>query len=196
MTNKKILIDVPENTNWNRDETIAIVLNDDGKQVADYDLVTGITIENINGNLFMTIDEECVPKGKMIFRAVWAEFRDQMPAIIGSKEETIIIESEKIKDVRVSKRPWDYKNSGINFVSFKERSDRISICRSCPLFNHDTGICEINGLDMIYETKNANGFCPEGLWGIAENANPNYTPQPSGQDKFEEELEKYLEGLQ
>lgn len=196
MINKKILIDVPENTNWNRDETVAIVFDENGKQIADYDLVTGISIENVDGNLFMTIDEECVPKGTMLFKASWAEFRDQLPAVIGLKEEVIIIQDEKTKDVRVPKRPWDYKNSGIKFVSFKERSDRISICRSCPLFDHETGICEINGLDMIYETKNSNGFCPDGLWGIAENADPNYNPQPSGQDKFELDLEKYLEGLQ
>lgn len=193
MSIKKILVDVPDNRFWDRDKTIAIVFDNNGKQIADFDLVTGINIENIDGNLFMTIDEEIVPMGTLMFRAAWAEFKEDAPAEKFSYEEIIPIQKEKEKDRIVKEKPWDYKGSGDTFVSFSEREKRISVCRSCELFNHSTGICEINGMDAMLVTKSANYYCPEGKWDKGKNADPNFTPYVSAQDEFEEEFEKYLE---
>ena len=200
----------PKNVVWNNDKTFLCVFDKNGNQIADYDFFSGLRLLLDENTIKVFIfDKDLVP-GK------WKFF-----GVITTQKNNKIIEKriffEGIKTGKIFKRkyenknPWNYHGGTITeYVSAKEREDRMDICRRCPLFNKIDGTCSVNGNLVIATTKRKYDYCPEEKWGNKSEAIRHYSQDLSeemiqniktknitslnDQEKFEAEFEEYLKG--
>ena len=190
-----------KNTIWNDGKTFLLVFDKNNNQVADYDFSTGLKIlEKNNKNIIFMHDEDLVPGS-------WKFYGSKVKVI----EEKIIetkVTSEGFKDGKSIKRkyknedPWNTTRVGGQYVLAKEREKRISICRSCPFFNKEEGLCKVNGMISIEMTKHEISYCPESKWGNKEKSSEALISQigineeiQKNQEKFDKDLEEYLKEL-
>lgn len=209
----------PLDTVWFDAKTFLFVFDNNGKQIADYDLSSGLKLISDKKNMTIFIyDEDLIP-GKWKF--LGTKLIQKNNKLVEEK-----ISADGYKEGKLSKRkydnknPWDIAqlgtfNESINQgISVKEREKRINICRDCPFFIHEDGICSINNDLVIQTTKLKYEYCPEEKWGNKEESieyklslkqrSPNaddiiITNQAMINNKeqitFENELEEYLKGL-
>jgi hypothetical protein len=175
------MIEVPYPTTWVRDRTILRVFNSDGKEIADYDGATGLTfiLKEENGKSYITPDLTHIVPGRWEFTGVYitggvdAPMKTNVVTEAGTKSPDNHDEAaaqEAHQRIRRSKKnPRDYDDSPFLFAPIKERDTRMSICRECPLYNHESGTCTVDNSFMALKTNLAQNECPEGKWGKASN---------------------------
>ena len=190
-----------KNTIWNDGKTFLLVFDKKDNQVTDYDFSTGLRIlETDDENIIFIYSDELI-SGR------WKFYGSKVQVIEDKIIETRV-ESEGFQDGENTKRknddkdPWNTRRAKGKYVSRKEREKRIGICRSCPLFNKNEGFCEVNGMLSIEMTKHETSYCPESKWGDIKKSSEILMSQgkvedeiKNNQEKFNQDLEKYLEEM-
>lgn len=193
---------------WHDGKTYLAVFDDNDKMIADYDLSSGIKILQDDDTItFFITEEELVP-------GTWKFFGTK---VIQQNEKNIEekvqssgkLEGDSRERVYLEEDPWNTRRVEGEYVSSKEREERMDICRSCPFFISEDGTCSINGNFVIESTRHVYSFCPEEKWGDKELVIERMSVAPEGdiilpeavviaeeeQSEFEAELEEYLKGL-
>jgi hypothetical protein len=62
-------------------------------------------------------------------------------------------------------RPWDMLNKNIGRVETEVATERLNICKECPLYIPSTHQCKDCKCFMDMKTKLPNAECPIGKWG-------------------------------
>lgn len=206
MKNIEIYKDSVE-TMWKDSETFLCVFDSKNNLLADYDFCTGLKLMQDENDITVFIKEEDLISGRWVFfgTKVNKDFLSEKIKINGKKEGNL----ETIEFTEGY--PWSNNCGPGKYTSRKERQERVSVCMSCPLFDSKNMTCTVDETLILQSTKYQDKFCPEGKWGdkesvmaeILEDALDNgdiIMPKgekirPEEQENFEEELDKYLEGL-
>ena len=190
------LYKAPKNTIWNDSKTVLCVFDYNGKEIADYDFSTGLKI--MQDNHFMTVyitNKDLVP-GSWKF----------MGSIINNNDGVLTQSSVEVDGEKSGvpfdrtyedQDPWNNTRIGGKYVSAQVREERMNLCRSCPLFIAQEGICSITGLFVIESTKIESSYCPEEKWGVKYIQEENVAEEKiqEEQQEFEKELDEFLQGL-
>lgn len=191
------------NLMWNDQQTYLCVYDKNNIQVADYDFDTGLNLMLSGDTISVFMEESDLVSGKWTFFGVLSTAEN---GTIVSREEIEISGKGGKAKLRTynDQNPWRFDHRPGTYVSVEEREERISICRSCPMFDRK-GFCKINDMLAIERTKMKIGFCPEGKWGSEEEAIELYKTEfvgentikyvTDGQAEFEAELDEFLKGL-
>jgi len=192
-----------KNTIWNEGKTFLIVFDENGDQIEDYDLATGLKIIQDDKKSTIFINDEDLVSGTWKFFGTRA--REISPAVIEEK-----VESEGFKEKgepvwpSVNEDPWTGRRVFGSFVSLSKRNERIDICRSCPFFIKTIGECSVDGKSVIESTKQKNSYCPVEKWGDKKDS--IISMKPGGvqeaawlredQKDFDDDLEEYFKSKQ
>lgn len=188
---------------WNDQQTYLCVYDKNNIQVADYDFDTGLGLM-LDGDIIKVFMEE-----SSLVAGNWTFF-----GVLSAAENGIIVSREMIEingsggnaksQTYSDQDPWRFDHRPGTYVSVKEREKRISICRSCPMFDRK-GYCKVNDMLAIERTKMKIGFCPEGKWGSQEDAENFYKTEIVGennityvleeQSDFDAQFDEFLKGL-
>lgn len=188
-----------KNTIWHDGKTFLSVFDKKNKQIADYDFSTGLKIIQDEDMMTIFINSEDLVSGRWKFFGTKVEQIDG--AILEKRVEADGVENEvAISRVYAEKDPWNKNRLDTKYVSVQEREKRIDICRSCKFFNSEIGECKVNDVLMVEMTKHKVSYCPKFKWGNKEKSQEILTDATrvdeeirKEQDKFNEDLEKYLE---
>lgn len=195
---------VPKDTVLSSSRTFLTVVDDSGALVADYSLCTGLRLLQDEDNWIVYINEADLVPG------TWTLFLDTTDEAESPQRVTGVKEGDPVPRL-LPEFPWS--NCGtVPRVSNNERSSRLAVCQSCPLFEQDTMACGQSGKFVLDVTTRDDEFCPQELWGDKEAvlqarvdkaiADGN-VPEPDtstgsisaeDQQAFEAELAAFLEG--
>ena len=166
-----------EYVRWVRDRTVVRCFDEGGREVAALDGSTGLAW-TLDGDTW-AIDESVLPPGRWVFDGVY---------LLGSgsgERHTAVVHDEGVADndgsgyAEVVERleslvesPWDYTAAPRIFATWRQRQDRLAVCRGCPLFDHASGACTVDDSFMVMKTIDASQECPEGKWGVTDDFDP------------------------
>jgi hypothetical protein len=196
------------NTVWENDETFLCVFDNNNNLISYYDFCTGLKLMQDDKEMTIFINSDDLALGK------WTFFGTKV--VVKNKKE--LKEKVKVDGIKNEKPQnnakiysWPNENCGPGkFVSKKEREERISICKQCPLFDLQNITCTINEKIILKTTKYEHEYCPKEKWGDKDRIMANhaasakaqgiFVPNPvqidaQEQADFEAELEGYLKGL-
>lgn len=183
------------NTVWVDSETFLCVFDENNNLVIDYDFFTGLRLLQKDNEITIYMHDEDLVSGN------WTLFATKIDE--QQKKTTAKIKGEKKehsdKKIILDGRPWDYPYSTQEYVSRKEREERLSICKSCPFFDIENMTCKVDGGIVLDKTKYLYTYCPEEKWGDKAAVIEKFTRNgriidEQEQQKFEKELEEYLKG--
>ena len=202
----EIYKDIAENM-WKDEETFLCVFDENNNLLADYDFCTGLKLMQDGEDIVVFIKDEDLISGQWIF--------------FGTKvNKDLTLEKIKVSGKKdgfpkaiefIDKEPWNSNCASGNYTSRQEREERLSICKSCPLFDSLNITCKVDDKIVLQSTKYEDSFCPEEKWGskkafmtlMANIAKSGDIIMPEGavgplndQASFEEDLDRYLEGLE
>jgi len=194
-------------TMWKNSETFLCVFDDKNNLLADYDFCTGLKLMQDEQDMIIFIKDEDLIAGRWVFFATKVN-KDNISEKIQVDGKKDGVQEEVVFS---DKYPWSDNCGPGNYVSRKERQERVSVCISCPLFDSKNMTCTVDNVLILESTKSADSFCPEEKWGdkeavmaraIEEAIKDGDIIMPSGvngypedQSVFEEDLDKYLEGM-
>lgn len=185
-----------DNLMWNDQETYLCVYDKNNIQIADYDFDTGLRLMIKNGSIHIYINDEQLVSGRWEF---FGNLGNKPVRSSGNKNGDVTIRQYPDLD------PWRFDHRPGTYITVPEREKRIDICRTCPMFTKE-GMCKVNGMLAIERTKMRIGFCPEGKWGDADDAQSAYEEEfvngpikqdfdPEEQEDFNAEFDDFLKGL-
>jgi len=188
------------NTIWNDQETYLVVFDKDGNQVTDYDFSTGLRLIQDDEKMTVFVNDKEMAAGMWKFFGTTAKQIE--PAMIQERVYSEgISDGDNLHETRFGENPWNSHRNSDKYVSFAKRSERIGICRSCPLLLQSTGECSVDGKNVIELTKLKKAYCPVEKWGDKNSS--LYYMRPRGEESeewikeeqkdFERELEDYLD---
>lgn len=167
---------------WVRDRTVIRCFDDDGHEVATLDGNTGLAWV-LDGEDW-AVDESVLPPGRWVFDGVY---------LLGygvEERRTAVVHDEGVADndgsgyaellarlEALTESPWEYPAAPRIYTTWTQRSERLGICRACPLYDHAEGTCTVDDSFMVSKTVDASQECPDGKWA-----------QPDGFDEAEAEL--------
>jgi hypothetical protein len=198
--------DIP-NTMWQNDETFLCVFDENNKLVADYDFCTGLKLMQDDKEMTIYMVDDDLVTGRWVFFTTKVSESNN-----GLVRERIKVEGVKsgypTSKIFNEEYPWNVNCGPGNYVSRKEREERLSICKSCPLFDSKNMKCTVDEKTVLQSTKFEDSYCPEEKWGDMEKIFAEASEKQGGiimpvgpkidpieQEEFEQELEKFLEGL-
>lgn len=197
------------------DEVFLCVFDNNNNLIANYDLATGLYTLVKDGQLTICINDNDLVSGKWVFFATEVKKTNEQI----SYEKIKINGSKKGKTKKIEYKdeyPWNNETwiPALEYVSRKEREERLSICKSCPFFNLENMTCDIDGKIVLESTKFKYQYCPENKWGNQEETlqyRPEFMPhiqeneandiimknsqKDMEQKQFEDEFEEFLKGL-
>lgn len=196
------------NTIWKNDETFLCVFDNNNNLLADYDFCTGLKLMQDDKEMTIFINDENLVSGNWVFFATkintanrtQVKERIKVSGFKGGSLDKFDIDDEY---------PWSNNCGPGKYISKKERDDRLSVCKSCPLFDLNNMTCTVDEKMVLQSTKYEDSYCPKEKWGDKAAVLAEISERMQGsiimpqaikidqqeQDEFEAELEKYLEAL-
>lgn len=166
-----------EYVRWVRDRTVIRCFDDDGHEVAALDGSTGLAW-TLNGDEW-AVDESVLPPGRWVFDGVY------LLGYGAGERHTAVVHDEGVSDSdgtgyaavlerleAMTESPWEYVAAPRIFATWAQRQERITICRACPLYDHESGACTVDESFMVNKTIDASQECPEGKWGVTDDFDP------------------------
>lgn len=167
----------PEQVAWVRSRTVVRCYDDDGREVITLDGATGLSWTMEQGDPSLWVDESVLPPGRWVFDGVYLT---GLTPLEERRSHVVHVEGVAVNDgsgfagllaqlEALDESPWEYVPAPRIYATWREREQRMGICRACPLYDHATGTCTVDDSFMADKTKHSGEVCPDDRWGLASN---------------------------